>query len=644
MTVAGQEAVGSPPPHQTSDGRPNPSGWQRWLLGANPVHAWERPALWGLLGVSALLYMLGLDLNGWANSYYSAAVMSGAQDWTAFLFGSSDAGNAISVDKPPLSLWIMSLSVRAFGLSSWSILLPQAVMGVASVFLLFRMVRAHTDTATGLAAGAFLAVTPVATVIFRYNNPDALLTLLMIGIAYTTLESSQRQKVQWLLLAGALAGAAFLTKQLQVGLILPAVGIVYLAFARGGIIRKVLYLLLAAMAAAISGGWWFLLVQITDPSRRPFVGGSRLNNVVELTLGYNGLDRLTGEDSSRTMSPDSQVLAEELDAGFQRFLQPQFSGQFGWFLPLAIAGMLLAIYFLWRVQGTTRLRAFLLFCIAWFIPSATVLAFMSGIVHPYYALTAVPPLCCLAAFGLMHFLRSRGHLGSRSLLALTLVATMTLAFVSAARSTNDFPGLPQIFLLLWAITVAVYLVPTPVPRLRTVSTVLLLFTLLVGPTLWSINTVLSPHAGAGVVAGPSIRGIRTDHPDRQQLGSDVPQSFIAVMFGNVPSAGILERLRTAPATVTWASAVVGSETAANYQLEVGRPVLPVGGFDGTDPFPTLEQFESLVEERSVGSLIIKDLPPLTLEGRGESARIVEWVRTHYTVQMVDGTEYYDLTK
>ncbi|PTT67591.1 glycosyl transferase [Arthrobacter sp. HMWF013] len=570
--------------------------------------------------------------------------MSGAQDWTAFLFGSSDSGNAISVDKPPLSLWIMSLSVRLFGLSSWSILLPQAAMGVASVYLLFRLVRTQTDTITGLAAGTFLAVTPVATVIFRYNNPDALLTLLMIGIAYCTLESIQRGKVQLLIMAGVLSGAAFLTKQLQVGLIIPAIGAAYFAFAPFGVFRRAGHLLLAATVAVVSGGWWFLLVQLTDPGRRPYVGGSRLNSIIELTMGYNGLDRLTGADAGRTMAPETQALAQDLDEGFQRFLQPQFSGQFGWFLPLAVAGLCMAVFLLWKRRGSKSYRAFLLLCVAWFICSASVLAFMSGIYHPYYALSVVPSLCALAAVGLMSFLRTQHRWQSRSLLAITLALTMTLAFVSAARSTNDFPGLPLVFLALWGLTIAVQLVPTKFPRVQWATTLLLLLALTIGPILWSINTVMSPHAGAGVVAGPSLRGVRTDHPDRQQLGPNVPLSFIAVMFGDVPNDGILRKIEAVPDEVTWATAVVGSESAANYQLELGRAVMPIGGFDGTDPYPTLEQFKTLVDQKRVGSLTVQNLPPLTSEGRGESARIVEWVRSNFAPDKFDGSEFYDLAQ
>jgi hypothetical protein len=166
---------------------------------------------------------------------------------------------------------------------------------------------------------------------------------------------------------------------------------------------------------------------------------------------------------------------------------------------------------------------------------------------------------------------------------------------------------------------------------------------MLGPLVWSVNTVLSPHVGAGVVAGPSILGIRTDHPDRKQVGKDVHASFIAVMFGDIPEGQVVSRLRVTPSDIEWPAAMVGSETAANYQLESGRAVLPIGGFDGTDPFPTLEQFQAMVKQGEIASLVIQELPPLTLEGRGESARIVDWIRAEYSAEQVGGAKYYDLS-
>ncbi len=200
--------------------------------------SWARPALLGLLLATGVLYLWGLGASGWANSFYSAAVQAGSESWKAFFFGSSDAANSITVDKTPLALWPMALSVRLFGLSGWSILVPQALMGVATVGLLHRVVRRTTGSpVAGLVAGAVMALTPVAVLMFRFNNPDALLTLLMVGAAAATLrgiDASGEPKghpIRWLSLGGALVGLAFLTKMLQAFLVLPALALAYLLFA-----------------------------------------------------------------------------------------------------------------------------------------------------------------------------------------------------------------------------------------------------------------------------------------------------------------------------------------------------------------------------------------------------------------------------
>ncbi|RDV09722.1 glycosyl transferase [Arthrobacter sp. RT-1] len=595
-----------------------------------------------LLTATALLYCWGLDKNGWANSYYSAAAMAGAQDWTAFLFGSSDPANAISVDKPPLSLWAMSLAVRIFGLNSWSLLLPQALFGVLSVYLLFKTVRAYTDSLTAFTAGVLFALTPVATVMFRYNNPDAMLCLLMIGVAHATLKSIRERKVAWLILAGGLVGAGFLTKQLQIVLIIPAIIITYLGFANSNFKRKVLNLCMAGLTAVIAGGWWLLILQFTDPGSRPYVGGSMTNSAAELTLGYNGIERLTGQDAATSSSSSDLATLATLAPGFQRFLQPGFTGQFGWFLPLAAAGSLIVLMQFHQRRGRLQGQSLAVLSIVWFVVSVSLIAFMSGIVHPYYGLSAVPPMCSLAAIALVSFLRSTATWRWRLLLTITLLASAMMAYVSAARSTDDFPGLPQILLGLWAVTIALGALPLPHRHLRRIFALLLVFAVLLGPTAWSLYTVSTGHIGAAVSAGPSTLGIRADDPGRQHLNKKDPPSVTAAMLGDMPVAAVTQQLRSSPSEITWPGAIVGSESAANYQLETGRPILAIGGFNGSDPFPTLEQFIALVEEQKIGAMVIQTLPPVPAEGRGEAARIVAWVRANHTAQVFGGAELYKL--
>ena len=200
---------------------------------AAPAHAAPAPRkqfpwVLVLLAGTAVLYLWNLTATGWANSYYAAATQAAAQSWKAWLFGSLDAGNVITVDKPPASLWLSGLFARVFGFSSWTVLAPQALCGVAAVWLLYAAVKRTSGKVAGLLAGTALALTPVATLMFRYNLPDPLLVLLLVAAAYATVRAVEKASVRWLMLAGTAVGFAFLTKMMQGFLTLPALGLVYL--------------------------------------------------------------------------------------------------------------------------------------------------------------------------------------------------------------------------------------------------------------------------------------------------------------------------------------------------------------------------------------------------------------------------------
>ena len=279
------------------------------FVGRDP--RWTRWAIWVLLAATAALYLWALDATGWGNSFYSAAVQAGTQSWQAFFFGSSDAANSITVDKPPLSLWAMVLSARVFGLNYWSVLVPQALMGVASVGMLYLGVKRWYGRVAGLIAGAAFALTPVAVLMFRYNNPDALLVLLLVCAAYATIRATEKASPFWLALAGALVGLGFLTKMSQAFLVLPAFIIVYLVAAPTSVAKRIRDLVIAFIAMVIAGGWWVAIVELMPASSRPYIGGSQSNSIVELILSYNGIGRLTGNETG-SVTPGGQGMAEQL--------------------------------------------------------------------------------------------------------------------------------------------------------------------------------------------------------------------------------------------------------------------------------------------------------------------------------------------
>ncbi len=239
----------------------------RLVTGPPSDPRWVRPALLSLLAGTAVLYLWGLGSGGWANSFYAAAVQAGSRSWKAFFFGSFDSSNFITVDKPPASLWVMEISARIFGLNSWSLLVPQALEGVATVALLYGTVKRWAGASAGLLAGVIVALTPVAALMFRYNNPDALLVLLLTTAGYATTRAVETGRTRWLVMAMTLVGTGFITKMMQAFLVVPAIGVVYLVAGPPKLGRRIKQLVIGAAVLVAASGWWVVVVELIPAAR-----------------------------------------------------------------------------------------------------------------------------------------------------------------------------------------------------------------------------------------------------------------------------------------------------------------------------------------------------------------------------------------
>jgi len=253
------------------------------------------------------MYLWDITINGMGNQFYAGAVQAGSTNWEALLFGSLDTQNFITVDKPPVSQWVMGLSGQIFGFSSASMLIPEALMGVASVALLYAAVARITTPRTGLLAGAALALTPVVALMFRYNNPDAVMVLLMMAAAYCAVRAMQRASAKWLVLAGVALGFAFLAKMLEGLMVMPAIGLAYLVVAPTPLRRRLLHLLASLMAFVVSAGWFVAVTLLWPASSRPYIAGSTDNSFMNLVLGYNGFSRVLGRNHFDFERPGPEI-------------------------------------------------------------------------------------------------------------------------------------------------------------------------------------------------------------------------------------------------------------------------------------------------------------------------------------------------
>jgi len=494
---------------------------------------YETPALAVLLIATAIAYLWDLGRNGWGNTFYAAAVQAGTKSWKAFFYGSFDSGNFITVDKPPASLWIMSLSGRIFGFNSWSMLAPEALLGVAAVALLYAAVRRVWGGPAGLLAGAALATTPAAALMFRFNNPDAALTLLLVAAAYTLTRAVEGGRMRWLMATALLIGTAFLAKELQAMLVLPGLALAYLVAAPVPIWKRIWQLLAAGAVLVVSGLWWPLLVDAIPAASRPYIGGSTKNSVIQLALGYNGLGRVTGNENGAggpgpRLSGNLPGAAEGLgnagqgrrafgggggpgfggSTGITRMLSDQFGGLVAWLLPVAIIGLLAGVWLTHRAPRTDARRASLVVWGGWLLVTTAVLSFSSGIIHPYYTVALAPGVAAMATMTLPALWQRRDRFPARAVLAVMTATAGVTAYVLLGRATGWLPW------LRWTVLVAGLLaalgllaVPLVTSRLgRRAGGGIAVAALLAGaaaPVAWSADTIGTTHTGSVPTAGPA---------------------------------------------------------------------------------------------------------------------------------------------
>lgn len=491
---------------------------------------WERPALWILLVLTAVAYIWGLGQSGWANSFYSAAVQAGTKSWKAFFFGSIDASNFITVDKPPASLWVMELSTRIFGLNSWSMLVPEALMGVASVWILYRTIRRWFSAGAALIAAGVLALTPVSVLMFRFNNPDALLILLLTASAYAFTRALEKGKTKWLVWASALIGFGFLTKMLAAFFVIPVFVFVYLFFAPVSLRRRLLQIVLSAITVVVSAGWWVAIVELIPASKRPFIGSSQNNSILDLIFGYNGLGRLTGNESGMS-SAKAAVGTTASDAasqtatmgpggggggmganfggttGLGRLFNTEMGSQISWLIPAALILSIMAIWLVRRYWKSDRAIPALLLWGGTFLVTGIVFSFGQGTIHPYYTSALAPAIGSMIGISAEVLWSRKDRLAARLGLAAAIGLTAVWSFVLLDRTPTWHPWLRTTILIIGALAaIAMIVLPKLGRRVMMGAAAAGLIACLAGPFAFTIQTIATPHTGSMPTAGPTTSG------------------------------------------------------------------------------------------------------------------------------------------
>jgi 4-amino-4-deoxy-L-arabinose transferase-like glycosyltransferase len=618
-----------------------------------------RWSLTALLIGSAVLYVWDLGAQGWANAFYSAAAQAGSQSWKAFLFGSSDAANSMTVDKPPMSLWPMALSVRMFGLNSWSILVPQALAGVATVALVWDAVRRRFGDSAALIAGVVFALTPAGVAIFRHNNPDALLVLLLVAALWAALRAVDDGRTRWLVLCGVLVGFGYLTKQLAVVLVLPALFIPYLVAGPPTWLRRLWQVGVALTAAVLAGGWWVALVQLWPPDDRPWIGGSQHNSELELTFGYNGIGRISGHEVGAVGLPieaTTKMVHGDAGPGIGRLFQAEQIGQIAWLLLAAAVFLVVLLGWRWRAPRRDAVRASILAWGLWLVMAAAVLSLMAGIFHPYYTVILGPPIAALVGIGVAVCWQRRIQLWAQVTLAAAGVATAVTGYAVLQHLPHYHPWLRWV-LVAALVVLLVWLARVDAPWTRRSGSRAVVLTAIValglaGPLAYAATTVSHATSGALPSAGPptisAAAQLATAEFKRSESGAPpVKRGQCSLLQAGTPPPEVVDRLETDADRFTWIAATVGSTCAAGYQLAAGKSVMPLGGFNGSDPAPTRKRFEELVAQLQIHYFIAMTGDHRTDYRPGQhlltSGKIQQWVQMHFAPIVLGDVTIYDLT-
>ncbi len=689
--------------------------------------AWARPALLLVLAITAGLYLWDLGASGWANSFYSAAVQAGSKSWKAFFFGSSDASNFITVDKPPAALWVMEISARIFGLSSWSILVPQALEGVAAVAVLYAAVKRWSSAGAALIAATVMALTPVAALMFRFNNPDALLVLLLCGAAYATTVAVEKSSSRWLIFAFSLVGLGFITKMMQAFLVVPGMAAAYFLAAPVTFWRRVRQLALGAVAMVVSAGWWVAAVVLTPAADRPYIGGSQDNNLLNLIFGYNGFGRITGNESGSVVGGGARGTAGQWGpTGLTRLFGSEMGTQISWLLPAALILLVAVLAITWKRPRTSHTRAAMVLWGGWLIVTGLVFSLAQGIIHPYYTVALAPAIGAIIGIGGRCLWARRSRMSARLVMGVTVVVSAVWAAVLLDRDPTWHPSL-RLAILVTGCAAGALLVfasyrgqalPARVSRASVLG--LAAIAVLAGPSAYTLSTAGTAHSGAIPTAGPASaalaggfpggggisRGGRTGaggapflpggatgrgsftipaklgpanlgpgnlgpansgsgaarpagspfaspgqggFPRSGTRGQGGPGGNIGgLLDSSKPSAAITAALKKDASDYTWTAAAVGSNEAAGYQLASGEPVMAIGGFNGTDPAPTLAEFEQYVNEGKIHYFIASGSGGGAGFAPGGSSSddaslIASWVESHFTTTTIGGVTVYNLS-
>ncbi|HWQ66138.1 MAG TPA: glycosyltransferase family 39 protein [Methanospirillum sp.] len=594
----------------------------------------------GIILVAGFLYLVNLSQNGYSNPYYAAAIKSMLTNPAISIWGSFDSAGFVTVDKPPVALWVQMTSVLICGYTGWALILPQALAGIISVILLYLVISRSYGKPSGLIAAFVLTITPIAVAVGRTNNLDGLLVCVLLLAFITAIEAWRRGSLLWLTMTAILVGIGFNIKMIEAFAVIPAFFGIYLLSRPIPLKKRILHLACAGAVLVVVSFSWAVMVDLTPSGERPYIGSSENNSALELIFGYNGLSRIIGktdplnertEGFNRTMTPLNQKDDQAGDGmggepippssdreeirsgipspgmggpdeagspGLLRLGNEQMAGQITWLLPFALIGLLAWIRrpVLSRIQNLTEQEILLCALLLWLVPELAYFSLSSGHFHLYYLVMVAPPLASLVGIGAVSLYQEYLHADIRGwLLVLAIPVTGIVQSLILLR-TPEFSGiLPWIILsgslLIGGILAWIRARDLNITRRRVTQIVALgIGILFIAPALWSCTPLLSPGSGSIPVAGPDQNtgdsGPGGQNPGMPSQGT-VNQDLIKYLQSHAQNETFLVGVESANAG--------GSDLI----VKTGEAVMALGGFSGRDQILSKEALQERIRQGEI---------------------------------------------
>jgi 4-amino-4-deoxy-L-arabinose transferase-like glycosyltransferase len=546
----------------------------------------RRGALLVIAAVAALSYSWALGRDP-LEPYYAAAVRSMSTSWHNFFFGAFDPAGTITLDKLPGAFWIQALAVRALGVHTWVIVLPQVVEGVLTVLVLYRAVARLAGPAAGLIAALILALSPATVALNRGNISDTLMILLLVLAADAVSAAVAEGRQARLILAAVLVGLAFQVKMIEAWMVLPAFALAYLLSAPGATRRRVRQLVVAGVVAGLVSLAWMIAVTLTPASHRPYVDGSHDNSIFEQVFVYNGFGRFGQQTPLQLLAGQSLGLgdlATTAAPGADRLLRGDLGRDTAWLLPAAVVAAVWGIASRRKRPRGDPLRTCFVLWGGWLATLGLTFSVITSI-NPYYTAALTPAVAALLGAGFAGLWSAeRSGIGRRLGLAVVVTATADYATWLIPASGSHRPGWLVPVVIAFGVVAIGTILASVVVRSDTMfaaSLAIGLLAMLSAPAVASAELVAG-HQGA------------FDTPFEPKTEAD----FIDGVFLRTPAAVKLTipLIESHQDGTPYLLAAQTSAVASLFIYDTGREALPIGGFTGTIPSPTLSQLQADIRQ------------------------------------------------